>query len=45
MFIESRKIRRGRVKAGFRVSGAEFGFEDALGCAAFLSKVISSGTN
>jgi glycosyltransferase involved in cell wall biosynthesis len=45
MFIESRKIRRGRVKAGFLVSGAEFGFEDALGCAAFLSKVTSSGTN
>jgi hypothetical protein len=36
---EVRKIRRGQVKSGFNVSGGDFGFNDALGCADFLSRV------
>jgi glycosyltransferase involved in cell wall biosynthesis len=41
-FREVRRIKRGEVKAGFHVSGGDFGFDDALGCADFLSKVTSS---
>jgi hypothetical protein len=39
---EARKIRRGQVKDGFNASGADFGFRDAVGCAAFVSQVTSS---
>jgi hypothetical protein len=39
---EARKIRQGKVKAGFFASGGAFGFHDALGCADFLSRVTSS---
>jgi glycosyltransferase involved in cell wall biosynthesis len=41
-YREAKRIKRGQVKAGFRAAGRDFGFEDALGCAAFLSKVTSS---
>jgi hypothetical protein len=38
-FKEVRKIKGGNVKAGFHASGSDFGFDDALGCADFLSRV------
>jgi glycosyltransferase involved in cell wall biosynthesis len=38
---EKRKIARGEVNGGFTVSGDDFGFQDALGCAAFISKVTA----
>jgi glycosyltransferase involved in cell wall biosynthesis len=38
---EVRRIKRGEVASGFAASGADFGFVDALGCAAFLSRVVS----
>jgi hypothetical protein len=41
-FREVRRIKRGDVKAGFQASGGDFGFDDALGCAAFLSRVTAS---
>ncbi len=44
-YVESRKIKRGQVKNGFQVSGGDFGFDDALGCAAFLSRVTSAVVN
>jgi hypothetical protein len=37
---EVRKIKRGEVKSGFDVSGGDFGFNNALGCADFLSRVM-----
>jgi hypothetical protein len=40
-FAEVRKIRQGKVQAGFQASGADFGFHDAVGCAAFVSRVTS----
>jgi hypothetical protein len=39
---EKRRIARGDVKAGFTVSGDDFGFDDALGCAAFISRVTEA---
>jgi glycosyltransferase involved in cell wall biosynthesis len=39
---EVRKIKRGDVKTGFHVSGGDFGFNDAVECAKFLSEVTSS---
>jgi hypothetical protein len=39
---EVSKIKRGQVKSGFTASGRDFGFNDALGCADFLSRVTSS---
>jgi hypothetical protein len=44
-FNEVRRIKRGQVKAGFIASGTDFGFHDALGCAAFLSRVTSTTDN
>ena len=38
---EKRKIARGEVNGGFTVSGDDFGFHDALECAAFISKVTA----
>jgi hypothetical protein len=40
-FREVRKIKRGQVKAGFYASGSDFGFDDALECADFLSRVTN----
>ncbi len=40
----SRKIKRGEVKSGFMASGSDFGFDDAVGCASFISRV-TSGVN
>jgi glycosyltransferase involved in cell wall biosynthesis len=39
---ENRKVARGDVKAGFTVSGDDFGFDDALGCAVFISRVTEA---
>ena len=36
---EARKINRGLVKSGFVASGGDFGFDDAEGCANFVSRV------
>jgi hypothetical protein len=36
---EARKINRGDVKSGFLASGGAFGFNDAQGCATFVSRV------
>ena len=41
-FRDVRRIKRGQVKSGFVASGGDFGFNDALGCADFLSRVTSS---
>jgi hypothetical protein len=41
-FTEVRKVKRGQVRSGFTVSGSDFGFNDALGCAEFLSRVTST---
>jgi glycosyltransferase involved in cell wall biosynthesis len=41
-FNEVRKVKRGQVRSGFTVSGSDFGFNDALGCAEFLSRVTST---
>lgn len=38
---ENRKLARRNVKAGFTVSGGDFGFDDALGCATFIASVTS----
>lgn len=40
--MDGRKIKRRQVNSGFRVSGGDFGFNDAVGCADFLSRVMSS---
>jgi hypothetical protein len=37
-----RKVKRGEVRSGFNISGADFRFYDILGCAAFLKGIISS---
>lgn len=42
-FREVRKIKRGNVKGGFFASGGDFGFNDAVECARFLSEVTSFG--
>lgn len=41
-YHEIRKVRRGKVQSGFRISGDDFGFYDTLGCAQFLTGVVSS---
>src|SRR5262245_6246804 len=38
---QRRKVARGDVKSGFTVSGDDFGFCDALGCAEFISRTTS----
>jgi hypothetical protein len=38
-FREVRKINRGEVKSGFVASGGDFGFDDAVQCAEFVSRV------
>jgi len=42
---EVRRINRGDVKSGFVAAGADFGFDDALGCADFVSRVTASTDN
>src|SRR5262245_7897864 len=37
-----RKIKRGEVTSGFMVAGDDFGFNDAVGCANFVSGVTSA---
>jgi glycosyltransferase involved in cell wall biosynthesis len=39
---ELRRINRGDVRSGFRVSGGDAGFTDALGCADFVARVTAS---
>lgn len=36
---EVERVRRGDVDKGFRISGSDFGFQDALGCAEFLAQI------
>ncbi|MEP7308701.1 MAG: glycosyltransferase family 2 protein [Acidobacteriota bacterium] len=43
-YLEVRKINRGQAAAGFAVSGGDFGFDDALGCAHFVARVTHRGT-
>jgi len=38
-YKEGRKIKSGQIKSGFAVSGGDFGFDDALGCAHFIARV------
>jgi glycosyltransferase involved in cell wall biosynthesis len=40
-FKEIRKIKSGQVRSGFLASGGDFGFHDAVECAAFLARVTS----
>ena len=42
VYRQIRRIRAGHVKSGFTVSGADFDFNDALGCSSFLSSVTSA---
>jgi len=41
-YRELRKVRRGQVDSGFRISGGDFGFYDTFECAQFLTGVLSS---
>ena len=39
-YQQNRKVKRGEVRSGFAVSGADFGFYDILECAEFLRRVV-----